>query len=129
LTCRTVKNLHLTISILIIMPIALVYGFCPNIILPVLFDFKVETTDLANVFRAIMGLYLGMSVIWIVGIIKPKFWAAATITNIAFMGGLALGRLISLLLDGIPGIYFLIGFILESGFAIWGLKNVKKYGL
>jgi hypothetical protein len=44
------------------------------------------------------------------------------------MEGLTLGRLVSLALDGVPGIYFLIGFVLESALAIWGLKNLKKYG-
>jgi len=97
-------------------------------ILPLLFDFKVDAINLANIFRAMMGLYLGISVIWVMGIIKSKFWVTATITNITFMGGLALGRLVSLALDGVPGIYFLIGFMLEAVLAIWGLKNLKKYG-
>ena len=96
--------------------------------LPLLFDFKVEAINLANIFRAMMGLYLGISVIWIMGISKPKLWVTATITNITFMGGLALGRLVSLVLDGVPGIYFLIGFMVETVLAIWGLKNLKKYG-
>jgi hypothetical protein len=48
--------------------------------------------------------------------------------NIAFMGGLTLGRLVSLALDGVPGICFLIGLVLESVLAIWGLINLKKYG-
>ena len=122
------KNLHLTVSIHVIIPIALAYGLYPQKILPLLFDFKVDAINLANIFRAMMGLYLGMSVIWIMGIIKSKLWVTATITNITFMGGLALGRLISLALDGVPGIYFLIGFLLESVLAIWGLKNLKKYG-
>lgn len=121
------KNLHLTVSILVIIPIALAYGLCPQMILPLLFDFKVEAVDLANVFRAMMGLYLGMSVIWIMGIVKPKLWITATITNIAFMGGLTLGRLVSLVVDGVPGIYFLIGLVLEAVLAIWGIKNLKKY--
>ena len=97
-------------------------------ILPLLFDFKVDAINQANIFRAMMGLYMGMSVIWIMGIIKSKLWVTATITNIIFMGGLALGRLVSLALDGVPGIYLLIGLILESALAIWGLKNLKKYG-
>lgn len=124
----TSKNLHLTVSILLIIPIALAYGLYPQMILPLLFDFKVDAINLANIFRAMMGLYLGMSVIWIMGIIKSKLWVTATITNITFMGGLTLGRLVSLALDGVPGIYFLIGFVLESVLAIWGLKNLKKYG-
>jgi hypothetical protein len=122
------KNLHLTVSILVIIPIALAYGIYPQMILPLLFDFKVDAINQANIFRAMMGLYLGMSVIWIMGIIKSKLWVTATITNITFMGGLALGRLVSLALDGVPGIYFLIGFVLEAVLAIWGLKNLKKYG-
>jgi hypothetical protein len=124
----TSKNLHLTVSILIVIPIALAYGLYPQRILPLLFDFKVDGINLANIFRTIMGLYLGMSVIWIMGIIKSKLWITATITNIAFMGGLMLGRLISLALDGVPSIYFVIGFVLEAVLAIWGVKNLKKYG-
>ena len=123
------KNLHLTISIIILIPIALAYGVHPNIVLSKFFDFKADTIDLKNIFRALMGLYSAMVIIWAIGIIKPKFWATATITNIVFMGGLALGRLISLALDGLPTIYFSIGLILELALAAWGLKNLKKYGL
>lgn len=122
------KKLHLTVSILVIIPIAFVYGLYPQMILPLLFDFKVDNINLANIFRAIMGLYLGMSAIWIMGIVIPKLWVTATIINITFMGGLMLGRLVSMVIDGFPGIYFLIGFVLESTLAIWGLKNLKKYG-
>lgn len=122
------RNLHLTVSILIIIPIALAYGLYPQMILPLLFDFNVDAINLVNIFRAMMGLYLGMSLIWIMGIIKSKFWITATITNITFMGGLAFGRLVSLAIDGVPGIYFLIGFIVELSLAIWGIKNLKKYG-
>lgn len=74
-----------------------------------------------------MGLYLGTSVIWIMGIIKPQFWTTATITNIVFMGGLSIGRLISLALDGVPNTCFLIGLVLEMMLAIWGIRNLKKY--
>lgn len=122
------KNLHLTVSILVIVPIALAYGLNPKINLPLLFDFKVDTVNLANIFRAMMGLYLGMSVIWLMGIIKSKLWVTATITNITFMGGLMLGRLVSMVIDGVPGVYFLIGIVLELVLALWGLKNLKKYG-
>ncbi|HEY9257745.1 DUF4345 domain-containing protein, partial [Chitinophaga sp.] len=122
------RNLHLTVSILIIIPIGLAYGLYPQKILPLLFNFNVDAINLVHIFRAMMGLYLSMSVIWMMGIIKSKCWITATITNITFMGGLALGRLVSLAIDGVPGIYFLIGLIVESSLAIWGLRNLKKYG-
>lgn len=121
------KNLHLIISIIFIIPIALVYGLYPNLLLSKLFTIKVESINLTNIFRAMMGLYLGMSIIWIIGTIKPKFWFTATFTNIFFMGGLAIGRLLSLALDGLPSTYFLVGLILETAFAFWGVKNLKNY--
>jgi hypothetical protein len=123
----TVKNLHLIVSVILIIPIALVYGLYPNVCMPILFNFKVETINLTSVFRAMMGLYIGVSIIWVVGIAKPKFWFSATLTNIFFMGGLSLGRLLSLAWDGVPSIYFLIGLALELTLACWGLTNLKKY--
>lgn len=122
-----VKNLHLIISIIFIVPIALAYGLYPKNILSKLFDIKINTINLANIFRAMMGLYLGMSAIWIIGIVRPKFWITATITNIVFMASLAVGRLLSLTLDGLPSIYFVVGLLLELLFAFWGIKNLKKY--
>lgn len=121
------KNLHLAISVALIIPIALAYGVCPSVVLSKLFNIKVETANLANVFRAMMGLYLGMSATWVMGILHQKHWATATLVNVAFMGGLASGRLLSLVLDGLPSMLFLIGLILEAALAYWGLKNLKKY--
>ena len=103
------------------------YGLYPKNILSKLFDIKINTINLANIFRAMMGLYLGMSAIWIIGIVRPRFWITATITNIVFMASLAVGRLLSLTLDGLPSIYFVVGLLLELLFAFWGIKNLKKY--
>ena len=59
------KNLHLLISAIVITIVALTYGLSPASNLPLIFDFKVESTDLKGVFRATMGLYLGMSGLWV----------------------------------------------------------------
>jgi hypothetical protein len=123
------KNLHLILSVIIIVPIALVYGTSPQKILPQLFDISVTGKDLPNVFRAIMGLYLAMSIFWIIGISRPKFWSAATMANIVFMGGLASGRLVSILIDGMPSVYFLAGFVLELLLALWGVNNLRRFFL
>jgi Domain of unknown function (DUF4345) len=122
------KNLHLILSIVLIIPIALAYGLYPVLFLPKLFGFRIDTVNLASIFKAIMGLYLGMSALWITGIIKPRFWVTATVTNVAFMGGLAFGRLISLVTDGIPGIYFIVGFVVEFSLAFLALRNLRKFG-
>ena len=123
------KNLHLFISICIIVPVAIVYGLMPNGVTGEIYKSYLWTPDLANVFRAIMGLYIAMSVFWIIGIIRSRFWIAATLSNILFMMGLALGRIASIVLDGIPSTIFLIGLIVEIILAAWGTINLKKYKL
>lgn len=96
------SNLHLTISILIVVTVAFVYGFKPDL----WFDVKVKSIDEVNIYKAIMGTYIAFSSLWFVGIIREKFWQMATISNFLFMLGLAFGRMISLLFDGIPSRYF-----------------------
>ncbi|MBC7875129.1 MAG: DUF4345 domain-containing protein [Ferruginibacter sp.] len=123
------RNLHLIISSIIILPVALAYGFAPSVVLPVLFAIKVDTTDLQNIFRAMMGLYLGMVIVWVAGILNSRYWKTATIVNIFFMGGLATGRLISFVADGMPSALFIIGFFAEASLAALSYFNWTKYKL
>ncbi|MEI9911963.1 MAG: DUF4345 family protein [Bacteroidota bacterium] len=58
------KKLHLIISVIVIVPVAFAYGAAQDKLLPLLFDFKADTTDLHNIFRGIMCLYMGMVIIW-----------------------------------------------------------------
>ncbi len=120
------KNLHLTVSAILITVIALGYGLFPNEVLSRLFSFTVDSTDLNQVFRATMGLYFAMTAFWIYGIYNPAYRRSATITNVLFMSGLAAGRIISLVTDGIPSLIFLIGLALELLLACWGIWNLKK---
>lgn len=121
------KNLHLIISVLIVIPAALFYGLFPNETLPILFDFEVQSTDLKNVFRAILGLYLAFSALWVLGILKSDFWKMATLSNFIFMIGLVSGRMLSMVLDGIPSPAFSYGIIGELILAIFALYQYRKY--
>ena len=103
------------------------YGIVPNKLLPIFFDIRIETVDLMHVFRAMMGLYLGIIGLFILGILKTQYWATATCVNVAFMGGLAVGRLLSIAVDGWPSPVFSMGLLVEMGFAMWGLFNIKRY--
>ncbi len=118
-------NLHLGISACIVIVVGLIYGVYPSKIMPVVFDFKVESLELKNMLRAIMGLYLGLGIFWVMGIIKPTHWRTATLTNVIFMGGLAFGRTISSTFDGISE-QFTIALILEIILMIWGILNLKS---
>ncbi|MEM1328594.1 MAG: DUF4345 domain-containing protein [Bacteroidota bacterium] len=121
-----IKNLHLLSSAIIIITVGLIYGLHPSLILPRLFDFEVENTHLKNIFRAIMGLYLAMGGLWLMGIKKSEFWRAVTLTNVVFVGGLAFGRIVSTIFDGFS-LQFTIGLVAELLLMIWGIYNLKKF--
>jgi hypothetical protein len=122
------KNLHLIISSAILIPVALGYGIAPKTLLPILLIIHLETVDILNICRTIMVLYLAMSALWLLGIYNKKYWFAATITNIFLMGGLSLGRIISLVLDGIPSPIFLLGTLGEMVLAVFAFYQLKKWG-
>ncbi len=121
------QNVHLLLSSIIVIAAALVYGLSPSTVLPELFDFQVQTPDLSNVFRAIMGLYLAFALFWVVGMLRPNLWKAATFSQILFMGGLAFGRILSLFFDGVPSTLFAAGTIGELILAVFGYCQVKIY--
>jgi hypothetical protein len=123
-----VKNVHLELTSLTVIGVELTYGINPSKILSFFFDFKVESVDLNNIFRAIMG-FLGLAIYRMIGVFKPQHWWNATLTTTIFMGGLAFGRIISILIDGIPSAPFSIrnclrNYIYDLG--IYNLKTEKK---
>jgi hypothetical protein len=119
---KLTQNLHLIISTLIVIPAAIVYGFQENL----LFDVQINSIDEANMLKAIMGLYLGFASLWILGIINSNFWKTATISNMLFMLGLGFGRIISIVVDGIPSTIFIFGTIGELVLGFYALYTLKK---
>ena len=83
-------------------PIALSYGAMPAVSLEALFGITVDSTNLANIMRAIMGLYFGMIVIGLFGAFSPSMAGPALVSFAVFMLGLAAGRVLSFVLDGMP---------------------------
>lgn len=119
------KNLHLLISLSIVVPTAIIYG-SPSI-LPKYLNIRVNTIDFANMLKAIMCLYLGISIVWILGIWKTQYWKIATQLNILFMLSLAIGRGLSMLMDGCPTGGYIFGIIAEFVLGIYSIFQFKKY--
>ena len=115
------KNIHLIVSVLIVVPVAFIYGFQPDL----KFDIHLNTIDEHNLFKGIMGMYLGFSSLWVLGIFKTNFWKLATITNIIFMLGMGFGRILSIFLDGIPTDDYVFGTIAELVLGIYGVWALK----
>jgi hypothetical protein len=106
--------------------IALSYGVAPATVLPIPLSLTVGGTDLTHIFRAIMGLYLGMGVLWILGALRSNLARAAVLSEVAFMFGLAGGRVISLFIDGVPSILLIVYLVLEIAMGTWGLFILPK---
>ena len=119
------KNLHLIVSSSIVIPTAIIYG-SPSI-LPKYLNIKVNTVDFSNMLKAIMCLYLGISFVWILGIWKTDYWKIATQLNILFMLSLAIGRLLSMLMDGFPTGGYIFGIIAEFVLGFYSIFQFKKY--
>ncbi len=121
-----VARFYLLVSAAGLTAVALSYGVAPATVLPWLLDITVEGTDLTHVFRAIMGLYLGMIVLWVLGAFRPSLTRAAVVAEIAFMSGLAVGRVLSIVVDGMPSIALLGYTGVEIALAAWGMLVLKK---
>jgi len=85
-----------------LVPIALGYGAKPSVSMDLLFSITVDTTNLTHIMRAVMGLYFGMVVLWLWGAFKKSMEGPALIACAVFMLGLAAGRIMSFILDGMP---------------------------
>ena len=109
-----------------VFPVALTYGVNPQVTLAYLYDIEVNSINLSNIFRAIMGLYIALNVFWIIGAFKKSLLLPAMWSLTIFMTGIGLGRMLSLLIDGIPYTAFILYMLLEFIFAIFGFFFIKK---
>ncbi len=105
-----------------LVPIALGYGVNPSASLGALFGITVDSTNLTHIMRAVMGLYLGMAVIWLLGAFKASLTGPALVSCAVFMLGLAAGRILSIVVDGPPHWLLMVFAALEvllGSIAIW----------
>jgi hypothetical protein len=110
-------------------PIALGYGVAPSVTMEKLFGIGVEGTNLTHVLRAVMGLYFGMIVIWVLGAFRGTFTRPALICCGVFMLGLAFGRVLSFIVDGQPHWLLIVYAVLEVFFGVLALVLLRKLSL
>ena len=109
-----------------LVPIALGYGANPSASLDALFGITVDTTNLTHIMRAVMGLYLGMIVLWLWGAFNRSMAGPALVACAVFMLGLAAGRLLSLALDGMPHWLLLAYTVLEIALGVIAITLYKR---
>ncbi|MEM6514608.1 MAG: DUF4345 domain-containing protein [Bacteroidota bacterium] len=112
-----VNKIHLLISVVVVVPAGLIYGFRPELLL----NISVQTLDEHSFHKAVMTLYFGFAGLWILGILKHTYLRAALISNVIFMLGLASGRILSMIFDGMPSSVYVFGTIGELLLGFYGL--------
>ncbi len=120
------KNYLIFTSILII-PIGMIYGVSPVKVLPMVLDISVEGTDQIHIYRAMMCLYVGMGIFWFMSALRDDWIAPAIISTLFFAGGLVVGRLISLFVEGVPSLLLIVYIIMEVAMIPIGLFIYKKH--
>ena len=107
------ESLFLIFISLGVFPASLGYGINPQEILPILYGIEVTNNNLSNIFRAVMGLYIGCVLLWISGAFNKSLTTPALWCMFVFMFGIGLGRALSLILDGMPDMIFVFFMIFE----------------
>ncbi|WP_061035928.1 MULTISPECIES: DUF4345 domain-containing protein [Vibrio] len=121
-----IQSIFLLLAAAGLTPIALSYGFSPVDSLSFLFGIDASSVNVSHIFRAVMGLYLALAMFWVMGAMSTKYRLPALYSLVIFMWGLAMGRLLSLLVDGMPHWLLVVYLFLEFGFGLVGLKMTRK---
>ena len=121
-----IRQGFLVVTAVGLIPIALGYGLVPSKSLEYLFDVSVQNVNGAHIFRAVMGLYLALALFWIMGAYQAHLRQAALYSLVVFMLGLAAGRVLSLVADGVPHWLLLVYLALELGFGVVGIQLLKR---
>lgn len=122
----TMKRLYLLIASIGLFPIALGYGVMPAEAMKFLFDLELNAPNGVHIFRAIMVLYFGSIVIWMAGFKSDKFTDFSIMHAVVFMLSLAIGRILSMGIDGMPHWLLTTYAALEIGFGVTGIALLKQ---
>ncbi|HPT49715.1 MAG TPA: DUF4345 domain-containing protein [Accumulibacter sp.] len=97
-----IKQAFLILAFIMVSIIALLYGVSPQWFARTFLGVVDLNLNVAHILRAVMGLYLGLGLFWLFAVSSTKHRNTAVLTTVIFAAGLASGRMVSLVADGIP---------------------------
>jgi hypothetical protein len=97
-----IKQAYLILTFFVVAALAALYGISPQWFANRFLGVTELDRNLAHILRAVMGLYLGMGLFWLFAAASSKHRNTAVLTTLIFAAGLASGRIISLVADGMP---------------------------
>ena len=121
------KKWLLIFSFFIISVIALLYGVSPDWFYGTfLVDSKPPGIDQSHILRAVMMLYIALGLFWLWSAFSDKYRDAGVLVLCIFCGGLVAGRILSVVVDGMPSPILLLYIAMELGMVpicIWLLRR------
>ncbi|BCS95686.1 hypothetical protein DSLASN_13180 [Desulfoluna limicola] len=121
-----IRQVFLLITAAGLVPVALSYGLMPRVSMDFLFGISAADVNNAHIFRAVMGLYLGFAVFWVAGAFNEGVREASLYSLVVFMLGVAAGRVLSILVDGMPHWLMVVYLLLELSLGCAGMLLLKK---
>lgn len=117
----------LVFSFVTICVIALLYGVSPQWFFDTfLVNSHQPSIDQSHILRAVMMLYLAFGLFWLYCAFSDRYRDAGIIVLSVFCGGLVAGRILSVIIDGIPSPILILYIFMELSLVpvcIWILRR------
>jgi hypothetical protein len=117
-----IKKYFLILSSATIFVVGSLYGVSPRWFARTFLGVPELDLDLAHILRAMMCLYLGFALFWLLAAFRDKYRNVAVLTVMLFPAGLVIGRILSLFIDGQPSwllLAYLFAELVQAPLAYW----------
>ncbi len=117
-----IKKYFLILSSFTIFAVGSLYGVAPHWFAQTFLGVSQLDLNLAHILRAMMCLYFGFALFWLVAAFSAKYRNAAVLTVVLFPAGLVIGRILSLVADGPPStllLVYLFAELIQAPVAYW----------
>lgn len=105
------KKTFLIVAFAMVTVIALLYGVDPQWFGRTFLGLPELNPNIAHILRAVMGLYLAHAGFWLYAAFHPPLRNVAVLVVGLFAGGLVTGRMISVMIEGVPSSSLLVFYI------------------
>ena len=117
-----IKKYLLILSSLTIFAVGSLYGGSPHWFSRTFLGVSQLDLNFTHILRAMMCLYFGFALFWLLAAFSDKYRNAALLTVVLFPAGLMIGRILSLLADGQPSwllLVYLVAELIQAPVAYW----------
>jgi hypothetical protein len=123
----SLKKALLIFSFFTICIIAFLYGVSPRWFFETfLLDSQPPSVDQSHILRAVMMLYVSLGLFWLWSAFSDKYRDAGILVLCIFCGGLVAGRILSVIVDGMPSPLLILYIAMELSLVpvcVWLLRR------